>query len=77
METCKVCKTQFEPWLATFECNNCEDGIEEVWRDWNFDEPDYRTCYSCKGDGEIQSYEHSFCSEDCREDYFNPHHDEF
>lgn len=72
MNTCKVCSTQFEPWLATFECSNCEDGIEEIYRDWSFEGPYYRQCYQCKGEGEFQSYESSFCCEDCREDYFNP-----
>lgn len=69
MSECKVCKIQFEPWLTTFDCNDCLDGIEEVWRDWSFEEPDYRTCFTCKGEGEIEAYETGFCSEDCREEF--------
>jgi hypothetical protein len=77
MNECKVCKARFEPWMTTFQCSNCDDGVEEIWRDWSFDGPDFRQCHNCHGEGEFQSMEQSFCSEDCREDYFNPNRLEF
>ena len=73
MEACKVCKTEFEPWEAEFDCNNCDEfGQEERWYDWSFGEPDIITCQDCGGKGLTTIMEHSFCCEDCRNEYFNP-----
>jgi len=67
---CKVCKKSFEPWDADFECD-CEDGMVERYYDWSFGEPQYVKCDKCNGGGCGIYKEQSFCSEDCREDYFN------
>lgn len=71
MHTCKICNKEFEAWEYEWECNNCDDnGLEERWYDWCFNEPEIRPCSTCNGEKEVMCSEIQFCSEDCREQYF-------
>jgi hypothetical protein len=68
--TCINCKQDFKQWKRTTDCQNCEDGSEEVENEFG-EGSFYRQCRTCNGTREVDDIEYCFCSEDCIEDLTN------
>jgi DnaJ-class molecular chaperone len=74
IKECIECKRLFKPYQTDIPCHQCGgDGYVE-------DDDDYRgsafkTCWQCKGNGELIITEVHFCDWDCREQHFENFND--
>lgn len=61
---CKGCNGKFKSYIDQYDCQNCDDGDQEV--DNEFGEGSYyRRCRYCKGLGVIEYVQEDFCCEEC------------
>ena len=70
---CIECKKKFNEYPVTLGCHACShseiEGYIETSNEFGGGSH-YKKCWQCNGKGELVMTEKNFCSEVCREEYF-------